>query len=35
LTVGAGGGVIAQSRLDAEWEELRLKRDAVKRMLAL
>jgi menaquinone-specific isochorismate synthase len=35
LTVGAGGGLIAQSRLDAEWEELRIKRDAVKRMLAL
>jgi menaquinone-specific isochorismate synthase len=35
LVVGAGGGVIAQSRLDAEWEELQLKREAVKRILAL
>jgi menaquinone-specific isochorismate synthase len=35
LILGAGGGVIAQSRLDAEWEELRLKREAVKRMFTL
>lgn len=35
VRLGAGGGVIAQSRLEAEWEELRLKRDTVKRMLGL
>jgi menaquinone-specific isochorismate synthase len=35
IILGAGGGVIAQSRLDAEWEELALKREAVKRMLGL
>jgi menaquinone-specific isochorismate synthase len=35
VTLGAGGGVIAASRLDAEWMELELKREAVKRMLGL
>lgn len=35
LALGAGGGVMAPSRLGAEWEELRLKREAVKRMLGL
>jgi menaquinone-specific isochorismate synthase len=35
VILGAGGGVIAPSRLDAEWEELALKREAVKRMLGL
>jgi menaquinone-specific isochorismate synthase len=35
VILGAGGGVIAQSRLEAEWAELGLKREAVKRMLGL
>jgi menaquinone-specific isochorismate synthase len=35
VALGAGGGVIAQSRLDDEWSELELKREAVKRMLGL
>lgn len=35
VALGVGGGVIAQSTLDAEWEELRMKRDAVKGMLGL
>jgi menaquinone-specific isochorismate synthase len=35
VSLGAGGGIIAQSRLDAEWTELELKREAVKRMLGL
>jgi menaquinone-specific isochorismate synthase len=35
LTLGAGAGLIAESRLDREWDELRLKRTAVKQMLGL
>jgi menaquinone-specific isochorismate synthase len=35
VTLGAGGGVIDQSRLETEWMELALKREAVKRMLGL
>ncbi|MDH3497418.1 MAG: chorismate-binding protein [Gemmatimonadota bacterium] len=35
VALGVGGGVIAQSTLNAEWEELRMKRDAVKDMLGL
>jgi menaquinone-specific isochorismate synthase len=35
VTLGAGAGVIAESRLEREWEELRLKRTAVKDMLGL
>lgn len=33
--LGAGAGVIAESRLDREWDELALKRAAVKDMFAL
>jgi menaquinone-specific isochorismate synthase len=35
VTLGAGAGLLAESRLDREWEELRLKRAAVKAMLGL
>jgi menaquinone-specific isochorismate synthase len=35
VTLGAGAGVIAESRLEREWEELRLKRTAVKDLLGL
>jgi isochorismate synthase EntC len=35
VLLGAGAGLIAQSELGREWEELRLKRDAVKGMLGL
>jgi len=35
LTLGAGAGLIAESRLDREWDELRLKRTAVKQMFGL
>jgi menaquinone-specific isochorismate synthase len=35
VSLGVGGGVIAQSRLEREWMELELKREAVKRMLGL
>jgi menaquinone-specific isochorismate synthase len=35
LLLAAGGGVIARSRPDPEWEELSLKRAAVKDMLGL
>jgi len=33
VRVGAGAGVVAESRLDHEWAELTQKRDAVRRML--
>ena len=35
VTLGAGAGIIAESRLEREWEELRLKRSAVKDLLGL
>jgi len=35
VTLGAGAGIIAESLLEREWEELRLKRTAVKDMLGL
>jgi menaquinone-specific isochorismate synthase len=35
LRLGAGAGVIAESRLEREWDELALKRTAVKGMLGL
>jgi menaquinone-specific isochorismate synthase len=35
LTLGAGAGLIAESRLDREWEELGLKRSAIKQMFGL
>jgi len=35
LVLGTGGGVIAESRLDREWDEITLKRTAVRRMLGL
>ena len=35
LVLGAGGGVLAESRLDREWNEITLKRGAVCRMLGL
>lgn len=35
LRLGAGAGVIAESRLEREWDELALKRAAVKEMLRL
>lgn len=35
LRIGSGAGIIAESRLDREWDELARKRDAVKRTLGL
>jgi menaquinone-specific isochorismate synthase len=35
VTLGAGAGLIAESRLEHEWEELQLKRAAVKGLLGL
>ena len=35
VALAAGGGVIARSQLDREWDELALKRTAVKGMLGL
>jgi len=35
VTLGAGAGIIAESQLEREWEELRLKRWAVKDLLGL
>jgi menaquinone-specific isochorismate synthase len=35
VALAAGGGVIARSQLDREWDELALKRTAVKQMLGL
>jgi menaquinone-specific isochorismate synthase len=35
VLLGAGAGIIAESVLEREWEELRLKRDAVKDMFGL
>lgn len=35
MTLGAGAGLIAESRLEREWDELHLKRVAVKTMLGL
>jgi menaquinone-specific isochorismate synthase len=35
VTLGAGAGILAESQLEREWEELRLKRSAVKDLLGL
>lgn len=35
LSIGAGCGIIRESQPDREWEELRHKRDSVKRLLSL
>lgn len=35
MTLGAGAGLIAESRLESEWNELQLKRAAVKSLLGL
>lgn len=35
VILAVGGGVVSGSRLEREWEELRLKRDSVRRMFGL